>query len=145
MANSKSRNKHYDTLLKPLHPAENTKTHRAKPARRQKDARDENVDSFAPNRRSSRLNGTARTDSTTDAEPLVDKANVPVKRKITRRKADANQGGRKPQRGFSLSGDDVGGTPADEDSHSDAPSGLTEIRDLRRQLHQEKGFRHAIY
>lgn len=102
------------------------------------DVNRENVDSTAPNRRSSRLNKNAL-----DMEVLVDKANVAVKRKVAGKKTNANdQGGRK-QRGCSLSGDDVGGTPTDEDAQSDAPTNLEEIQDLRQQLQQEKGFRHA--
>jgi hypothetical protein len=150
----------------PLLSAENTKARRTIPVQKKAapcntrrrgqktvmDTNSENVDSTAPNRRSSRLNGTALdvaataqdTDSTTNVEVLVDKANVPVKRKTAGRKTNANQGGRK-QRGCSLSGDDVGGAPTDEDAQSDTPTNFEEIQDLRQQLQQEKGFRHAKY
>jgi hypothetical protein len=104
------------------------------------DTNGENVDSTAPNRRSSRLNGTAGT----ALDVLVDKANVPVKRKTAGRKTNANRGGRK-QRSCTLSEDDVDGAPTDEGAESDTPTNLEEIQDLRQQLQQEKGFRHAIY
>ncbi len=108
------------------------------------DAINENVNPTAPNRRSSRLKGTALdmaatapdADSTTNAEVLMDKGNVPVKRKAA---------GRKLRHDLSPSRDDVGSTFTDEDAQSDAPSGLDEIRDLRQQLQQEKGSRYATY
>ncbi len=69
------------------------------------------------------------TNLTTNVEVLVDKVNVPAKRKTAGRKMIATQGGHK-QHGYSPSGDDVGGAPMDKDVQSDTPTSLEEIQDL---------------